>query len=88
MAYQVVGEVETDGRGRVSLGKIQHRGFRRYRVEENEIGELRLVPLLSVPVRQLPPWTNREEFDASMKLAQEQADTGQVVDADFAQYVD
>jgi hypothetical protein len=69
-------EVETDARGRVSLGKISKPGTR-YRVVETEDCELVLTPVVSVSARELALLQNPE---AAKKLRHSiaQAEAGEM----------
>lgn len=82
--FQQVGEIEMDGRRRASFGKIGRHEHRRYLVEEADNGELHLIPLVSMPIT-----TTKEEFEARMAQALEQARDGKTRDlGSFAQYAD
>jgi hypothetical protein len=79
-AFHRVGEVEIDARRRAYFGKVGKPG-RRYLVEENAEGVLRLVPLM-------PPMT-KAQFEAEVTRAVEQASKGELHDlGSFAQYLD
>lgn len=82
--YRAVGEIDLDARRRASFGKIGRKEHKRYRVEEAENGELHLIPLVSVPITDLQPWKTKEEFDAAMNNAIEQARNGEGVAMDFS----
>jgi len=61
----------------------------RYLVEKGTNGELRLIPIVSVPVRTFPTWTTEQEFEASFDMALDQVANGQTVSlGDFSQYLD
>src|SRR5438067_1841883 len=58
--FRRVGEVEVDGRRRISLGKVGIRDHTRYFVNENAEGEILLVPARSIPAREALIWENQE----------------------------
>jgi hypothetical protein len=53
--FHAVGEVETDARRRIPLAslKLSSDPNTRYRVEEGPDGELRLIPIFSISVKEL-----------------------------------
>jgi hypothetical protein len=78
--FHKVGEVEIDARKRAYFGKLGKPG-RRYLVEENSEGVLRLVPLMAA--------MTKAEFEAEVARAVEQARRGELHDlGSFAQYLD
>jgi hypothetical protein len=86
--FRRVGEVEVDGRRRISLGKVGIPEHKRYFVSENEAGEILLVPARSIPAREAIVWDNPELL-ASLVRGMEQAAQGQLEDrGSFAQYVE
>jgi hypothetical protein len=58
--FETVAEAEVDSRGRVSLGKAGAEPGRRYRVERNIDGVLILIPVVSIPEREMIVWRNPE----------------------------
>lgn len=86
--FETVAEAEVDARGRVSLGKAGAEPGRRYRVERNIDGVLLLIPVVSIPEREMVVWLN-PELAASVREGIAQAETGQTIDlGSFAQYAD
>ena len=81
-------EVEVDSRGRVSLGKAGAQPGRRYRVEQRVDGVLILVPVVSIPEREMIVWRN-PELAEEIREALNEAERGETEDlASFAQYDD
>ena len=58
--FETVAEVEVDSRGRVSLGKAGAEPGRRYRVQQRVDGVLLLIPVVSIPEREMVVWRNPE----------------------------
>ena len=58
--FETVAEAEVDSRGRVSLGRAGAEPGRRYRVERNVDGVLLLIPVVSIPEREMVVWRNPE----------------------------
>jgi hypothetical protein len=86
--FETVAEAEVDARGRVSLGKAGAEPGRRYRVERNIDGVLLLIPVVSIPEREMIVWRN-PELAASVREGIAQAEAGQTVDrGSFEQYAD
>lgn len=86
--FETVAETEVDSRGRVSLGKAGARPGRRYRVESNVDGVLILIPVVSIPEREMIVWRN-PELAASVREGIAQAEAGQTVDrGSFEQFAD
>ena len=56
--FETVAEAEVDSRGRVSLGRAGAEPGRRYRVERNVDGVLLLIPVVSIPEREMVVWRN------------------------------
>ena len=56
--FETVAEAEVDTRGRVSLGRAGAEPGRRYRIERNVDGVLRLIPVVSIPEREMIVWDN------------------------------
>lgn len=81
-------EVEVDSRGRVSLSKAGAQPGRRYRVEQRVDGVLLLIPVVSIPEREMVVWRN-PELASEIREALEEADRGDTVDlGSFAQYAE
>ncbi len=86
--FETVAEAEVDARGRVSLGKAGAEPGRRYRVERNIDGVLLLIPVVSIPEREMIVWRN-PELATSVREGIAQAETGQTVDlGSFEKYAD
>ncbi len=86
--FETVAEAEEDARGRVSLGKAGAEPGRRYRVERNIDGVLLLIPVVSIPEREMIVWRN-PELATSVREGIAQAETGQTVDlGSFEKYAD
>ncbi|MFJ8213231.1 hypothetical protein [Streptomyces sp. NPDC096033] len=82
-------ETEADSRGRLSLGKAGAKPGRRYRVEYAPDGTMTLTPVVSIPERELPVWTD-PDLKASLRDSLEALDRGErgVDRGDFTQYLD
>lgn len=80
--FQELGEVEMDQRGRVSLGRLHVKGPARFLVERSSHGEIRMIPVISIPVRSATPWTTKEQFEASLDKALEQVERGETLSED------
>lgn len=86
--FETVAETEVDSRGRVSLGKAGARPGRRYRVESNVDGVLILIPVVSIPEREMIVWRN-PELAAAVREGIAEAEAGQTVDqGSFEQFAD
>ena len=86
--FETVAEAEVDSRGRVSLGKAGAEPGRRYRVERNIDGVLILIPVVSIPEREMIVWRN-PELAASVREGIAEAKAGQTIDrGSFAKYAD
>jgi hypothetical protein len=86
--FETVAEAEVDSRGRVSLGKAGAEPGRRYRVERNIDGVLILIPVVSIPQREMIVWHN-PELAASIREGIAEAEAGQTVDrGSFAKYAE
>ena len=86
--FETVAEAEVDSRGRVSLGRAGAEPGRRYRVERNVDGVLLLIPVVSIPEREMVVWRN-PELASSIRRGLEQAERGETADlGSFAQYAD
>jgi len=84
--FETVAEVEVDSRGRVSLGKAGAEPGRRYRVEQRVDGVLLLIPVVSIPEREMIVWRN-PELASEIRDALAEAKRGATVDlGSFAQY--
>jgi hypothetical protein len=81
-------DVVVDSRGRVSLGKAGAEPGRRYRVEQRGDGVLLLIPVVSIPEREMIVWRNPQVAQA-IREGLDQAERGETVDrGSFSQYVD
>lgn len=86
-AFHAAGEAEVDGRRRISLGKIGNSDHTRYEVYENDLGEILLVPVVSIPARELAILQN-PTLRASLLRGLDQAARGKLVDlGSFAHYL-
>src|SRR6185437_16257913 len=84
--FETVAEVEVDSRGRVSLGKAGAEPGRRYRVEQRVDGVLLLIPVVSIPEREMVVWRN-PELAADIRQGLMEAEQGRTTDlGSFAQY--
>lgn len=85
--FETVAETEVDSRGRVSLGRAGAEPGRRYRVERNVDGVLILIPVVSIPEREMVVWRN-PELAAEIRRGLDEADKGETKDlGSFAQHL-
>lgn len=85
--FETVAEAEVDGRGRVSLGRAGAEPGRRYRVQRNVDGVLLLIPVISIPEREMIVWHN-PELAAQIRDGLEAAERGETADlGSFAEYL-
>lgn len=81
-------ETETDSRGRVSLGRAGAGPGTRYRVDSLPDGEIRLLPVVSVPQREMPLLQD-PALAQRVTTALDDAREGRTRDlGDFARYAD
>lgn len=86
--FRATTQTDVDSRRRVSLGKVGRPEHSRYEVFENDLGEILLVPMVSIPAREMIIWENAQVRN-SLARGIEQASMGKVVDrGDFTQYLD
>jgi hypothetical protein len=86
--FETVAEVEVDARGRVSLGRAGAEPGRRYRVEHNVDGVLLLIPVVSIPEREMIVWHDLE-LAATVREGLADAERGDTVDlGSFEQFGD
>jgi hypothetical protein len=86
--FEIVGESEADSRGRVALGRAGARHGRRYQVHYDDDGVILLIPVISIPEREMLPWEN-PELAEQVREAVGAAEAGQTVDlGNFTQYVE
>lgn len=86
--FDVVGESEADGRGRVALGRAGARPGRRYQVRADDDGVIVLTPVVSIPEREMLAWEN-PQLAEQVRAAVADAEAGRTVDlGDFTEYVD
>ena len=86
--FETVAEAEVDSRGRVSLGKAGAEPGRRYRGGRNIDGVLILIPVVSIPEREMIVWRN-PELAAAVRQGIAEAEAGQTTDrGSFAQYAE
>jgi hypothetical protein len=85
--FETVAETEVDSRGRVSLGRAGAEPGRRYRVERNVDGVLLLIPVVSIPEREMIVWRN-PELAAEIREGLAAAERGETEDlGSFGQYL-
>jgi hypothetical protein len=85
--FETVAETEVDSRGRVSLGRAGAEPGRRYRVERNVDGVLLLIPVVSIPEREMIVWRN-PELAAEIRESLAAAKSGETEDlGSFEQYL-
>jgi hypothetical protein len=86
--FETVAEAEVDSRGRVSLGRAGAEPGRRYRVERNVDGVLLLIPVVSIPEREMVVWHN-PELAAEIREGLTASERGETEDlGSFEQYLD
>jgi hypothetical protein len=86
--FETVAEAKVDSRGRVSLGEAGATPGRRYRVERNVDGVLLLIPVVSIPEREMIVWRNPEIAESILQGLAE-AEAGQTVERPgFTQHAD
>jgi hypothetical protein len=86
--FETVAEVEVDSRGRVSLGRVGAQPGRRYRVEHNIDGVLLLIPVRSIPEREMIVWSD-PELARTIREGLAEAERGDTADlGSFAAYAD
>src|ERR1700730_28146 len=86
--FETVAEAEVHRRGRVSLGRAGAEPGRRYRVERNVDGVLLLIPVVSIPEREMIVWRN-PELAAEIREGLEAAERGETEDlGSFEKYLD
>ena len=84
--FETVAEVEVDSRGRISLGKAGAEPGRRYRVDQRVDGVLLLIPVVSIPEREMIVWRN-PELAGEIRQGLTEAEEGRTVDlGSFEQY--
>lgn len=86
--FDVVGESEADGRGRVALGRAGARPGRRYQVRADDDGVIVLTPVVSIPEREMLAWED-PKLAEQVRGAIADAEAGRSVDlGDFTQHAD
>jgi hypothetical protein len=86
--FETIAEVEVDSRGRVSLGRVGAEPGRRYRVEHNIDGVLLLIPVVSIPEREMIVWRD-PELAGAIREGLAEAERGDTADlGSFAGYAD
>jgi hypothetical protein len=86
--FETVAEAEVDSRGRVSLGRAGAEPGRRYRVERNVDGVLLLIPVVSIPEREMVVWL-KPELASEIREGLAAAERGETEDlGSFQQYLD
>ncbi|MGH3679684.1 MAG: hypothetical protein ACRDT2_05400 [Natronosporangium sp.] len=85
---EIVGESEADSRGRVALSRAGARPGRRYQVRSDDDGVIVLVPVVSIPEREMQVWED-PKLAEQVRGAVADAEAGRTVDlGDFTQYAD
>lgn len=89
MNWQYMGkETEPDKKHRISLGSgIRTPEGVRYRVMVNELGQILLDPVKTVPAHEAWIWENKERIE-SIKRGIAQAEAGKLVQVDLSSYGD
>jgi hypothetical protein len=77
--FETVAEAKVDSRGRISLGEAGATPGRRYRVERNVDGVLLLIPVVSIPEREMIVWRNPAIAESILEGLAE-AEAGQTVE--------
>jgi hypothetical protein len=86
--FELVAEAEVDSRGRVSLGRAGAEPGRRYRIERNVDGVLLLIPVVSIPEREMIVWRT-PELAAEVRDGLKAAERGETEDlGSFEQYLE
>jgi hypothetical protein len=86
--FETVTEAEVDGRGRVSLARAGAEPGRRYRVRRNVDGILLLIPVVSIPEREMIVWNN-PGLAAEIREGLAAAERGDTVDlGSFSEYAE
>jgi hypothetical protein len=84
--YPIKNLVSADGRGRITLGaEIKTKQFR---VFKNNLGQILLDPLVSIPEREIWLWQNQSALQSLQKGLQE-ASQGEIYEMEsFADFAD
>jgi hypothetical protein len=77
--FETIAETEVDSRGRVSLGRAGAEPGRRYRVERNIDGVLLLIPVVSIPEREMIVWRD-PELARTILQGIDEAEAGQTIE--------
>jgi hypothetical protein len=86
--FETVAEARVDSRGRISLGEAGAKPGRRYRVERNVDGVLLLIPVVSIPEREMIVWRT-PELAIEIREGLAAAERGETADlGSFQQYLD
>jgi hypothetical protein len=86
--FETVAEAEVDSQGRVRLSEVGAQPGRRYRVDRNVDGVLLLIPVVSIPEREMIVWRH-PELASAIRDGIAEAESGQTVDlGSFSQYAD
>jgi hypothetical protein len=86
--FEIVGEGEADTRGRIALGRAGARPGRRYQVRTDDDGVIILMPVVSIPEREMLVWED-PELAAQVREAVADTEAGRTVDlGDFTQFTD
>lgn len=82
-------EAEADSRGRVTLGKGGAEPGQRYRVRTEPDGTMTLTPVVTIPRREMPVWTD-PDLRAALLDGLEATERGErgIDRGDFSQYLD
>lgn len=86
--FETIAEAEVDTRGRVSLGRAGAHPGRRYRVERNIDGILLLIPVVSIPEREMIVWDS-PALAEEVRQGVTDAEAGETLNlGDFTRYLD
>jgi hypothetical protein len=88
LGFRRASEADVDSRRRISLGRIGHPEHKRYEILENDLGEILLVPLVSMPAREAIVWQNAQVRESIFR-GMEQASRGELIDrGSFLEYAE
>ena len=83
--FRHVTKAGLDSRKRIALGKVAT--HEQYDIRVNDDGEILLIPLVSIPAREMIIWEN-SKVRADLEAAKQDIAAGRVVDGgDFTQYI-
>jgi hypothetical protein len=83
--FERVAEVEADDRARIALGRAGVHRHDRFLVFKNRAtGEIRMIPLASIPAREMIIWENDKLRESLLRgLAEHSAGLGEPIDNDW-----